>query len=885
MSRLMKTATLCLFIGLVFSFHAQANIVEATLNQFTLPNGLHVIMNEDPARKVAAIQIWVKVGSADEKERERGISHVIEHMAFKGTERREVGEIAREIEALGGDTNAYTSWDETVFFVTVPADAALKGLDILTDAVLNPTIDPEELEKEKRVVLEEILEGEERPERKASKLLFRTAYVRSPYRFPVIGYRETVASFTRDDIIAFRNKWYVPENMFLVVSGAVDTEKLRPAIEETLGRLEPAGFFRPPRPKEPVQREVRQEILEDANARETRLHIAFHIPSIKGPEVNALDLAADILGARESSRLIRIIKNEKGLVNTISAFSLTPKNPGIFVLSATLDADKLEATVTEMMDQLRLLGGEAPTGEELKRAKVHIESEHLYARETVQGTARGIGSFLADTGDAQYEEKYLRLNQAVKPEDVSAVVEEYLRAPNVSLVALVPQAEAKKVDADTLKSIISDSRPKESSLAKEAAEEGAVFRTLSNGIRVVLVPDDSNAIVSWRIACLGGKRFETESDQGIMNFIARMWTKGAGDMDETEIYRKIEDMGGKLQGISGYDSLGLSTTFFSRYLDAGLSLLRTLYTEPTFPEDKVERERTLVLNRIKSEPDRPVQFALKTLSETLFPHHPYGFDKNGTPATVAGFTRNDFVDAYQRFIVPANTVISGVGDMDVDATMKLVEQLFGDLPGESFTPPDVPEEEPIKETRERTVRIPRAKAHLMLGFRATTFADKDRYALEVLNNVLAGQGGRLFYELRDKQSLAYVVTSLIRPGLDPGLFALYMACDVSNVDEALDGLFREIERVRSQPIPADELERAKSNLVGNHRIVLQSTWSRAESRVLNTLYGLGYDYDDEYIREIKQVTVDQALDAAKKYLDTDHGVVVKILPEDDAPNE
>jgi len=156
--------------------------MEGKFMSFTCPNGLQVFVHEDHARKVASIQIWVMVGSADETDRERGISHLIEHMAFKGTQRRGLGQIAQEVEGLGGDMNAYTSWDETVFHVTVPSSATTEGLDILLDATFNPVIDPAELAKEIEVVLEEILEGEERPERKASKRLCGTAYTASPYR-------------------------------------------------------------------------------------------------------------------------------------------------------------------------------------------------------------------------------------------------------------------------------------------------------------------------------------------------------------------------------------------------------------------------------------------------------------------------------------------------------------------------------------------------------------------------------------------------------------------------------------------------------------------------------------------------------------------------------
>jgi zinc protease len=516
--------------------------MEGKLTRFTLPNGLKVLMLEDHARKVAAIQVWVMVGSADEEPSERGISHLIEHMAFKGTKRRGLGKIAGEIEALGGDINAYTSWDQTVFFVTVPSAATQKGLDILLDAVLNPVIDPGELEKEKEVVLEEILEGEERPERKASKLLFKTAYTRGPYRFPIIGYKETVAKLTRDDVLAFRKKWYVPENMFVLIVGDVNPAKLKAEVERLTAGLKPKGFFRPPEPTEPVQRKVRSALVRDENAREARLSIAFHIPSLAGFDINALDLAGDILGSRESSRLVRVLKKEKHLVNSIYAYSLTPKRPGLFVIGATLQGKNLEAATKAIMEEVIRLRDTPPSSEELDRAKTNIESEHLYSRETVSGTARSLGSFQADLGDALYEKKYLELNSAVKAPEVSKVVGKYLGAPNVTVTVLVPDSEVPDFAIEKLVRIVESSVKRKTAALNATSSTRVLTRTLANGIRVVLMPDDSNPLISFKIACLGGKRFETRETEGIMNFIAQMVTKGAGTMSEVEISRAIEDM-------------------------------------------------------------------------------------------------------------------------------------------------------------------------------------------------------------------------------------------------------------------------------------------------------------------------------------------------------
>jgi zinc protease len=551
------------------------------------------------------------------------------------------------------------------------------------------------------------------------------------------------------------------------------------------------------------------------------------------------------------------------------------------VVTATLDAKNLEAVTQGVMEELARLAKEPPSTEELERAKVHIESQHVYARETVQGTARSIGSFQADIGDANYEEKYLKLNDAVTPNRVSSIVAQYCVPPNVSISVLMPQGDLEGFQVEKLAAIVNSFRPQKTAAGAEAVSTSRVMtRTLPNGIRVVLAPDDSNPVVSFRIACLGGKRFENSENEGIMNFIAQMLNKGTDKLSEVEISRKVEDMGGRLNGFSGYDSFGLYANFFSRYLDPGLELLEHLYKNSAFPQDKLDRERNLILNRIKTEPDRPVPYAIKVLNSTLFHKHPYGFDQEGTLATVSGFTADDLKQTYERFAVPSNTVITGVGDMDPQKTMNRIAELFGKIPAKALDRPEIPPEQPLKDVRENIVRIPRAKAHITIGFRGTTVADEDRYPLDVLNNILAGQGGRLFLELRDKESLAYTVTSFVRPGVDPGVFAFYMACDVPKAERALDGLFGQIELIKKAPVSDAELKRGITNLLGNHLISLQSSWSRAENNGLNTLYGLGYDYETTYIKKISEVKAADVLRVARKYLDLKRCAIVKILPEE-----
>jgi len=668
----------------------------------------------------------------------------------------------------------------------------------------------------------------------------------------------------------------------LLVVGDVDPSSLRKDVQRLTSDIKPSGFFRAPLPQEPPQKQIRTAIVRDPKAAETRLDIAFHIPSMKGGDVNALDVVADILGARDDSRLRRVLKQEKGLVNSISASSLTPKEPGLMTISATLEAKNLEAAAKETMKELARLAETPPSREELEQGQIHIESEHVYARETVQGMARNMGTYQNDLGDAEYEQKYLALNSAVTPQQVSAAVKNYLMPPNVTVSVLLPAGEAQDFRVEELEKIVSDFAPAAKTVAAGTLPAaGAIFRELANGIKLVLVPDQSNPVISFRIACLGGKRFETKETQGIMNFIARMLNKGASDMTQSDIDHKVDRMGGSLAGFSGNDSFGLHARFFSRYWDQGLELLFSLYTDPTFPQEKVDRERDLILNAIKAEPDTPTEYVINILNRTLFPDFPYGFDKLGIPATVAGFTVEDLEWAYQRLAVPSNTVIAAVGKMDARKVSEKMEQLFGKIPAKALEKSEIPLEKPLQKVREEMVHVPRAKAHLTIGFRGTAFSDPDRAPLDVLNRILAGQGGRLFLQLRDRESLAYTVTSFVRPGLDPGIFGVYLACDAAKVDRAYQGLVKQIELIKKDRVSDKELKKAINDLIGNHVISLQSSWDRAELIGLYTLYGLGHDYDYVYIRKIREVTSDDVLRVARKYLDLERCAIVKILPEEE----
>src|SRR5216110_3982029 len=302
-----------------------------------LPNGLTIIVQEDHSAPVASVQAWCATGSIDEDEHlGAGLSHILEHMLFKGTKTRSTNVIAQKIQDVGGYIKAYTSFDHTVFWIDVPKDGVTTALDVLADAMMNSTLPPEEYQKEQEVIRREFAMGMDDPDRVATLLLFATAYQQHPYRFPVIGEIEIYNQLTQEQVMQYYKTRYVANNLTFIVVGDVDGEKVHQQLADFFKRYPEKSLkpvFVPEEPRQLGRREVHHEFATEL----TRLSLAWHIPEITNPDVPALDLLSTILGEGRSSRLYRRVREQAGLAFSVSAFSYTPRDPGLFGIDATVD--------------------------------------------------------------------------------------------------------------------------------------------------------------------------------------------------------------------------------------------------------------------------------------------------------------------------------------------------------------------------------------------------------------------------------------------------------------------------------------------------------------------------------------------------------------------
>ena len=846
------------------------------LHQFTLENGLKVILEENRTVPVVALQIWVKVGSGDEREDEAGMCHFIEHMLFKGTEKRKVREMAREVESLGGSINAYTSYDQTVYHITIASRYADTGLDMLADAIQHSTFDPLELEREKEVILEEIRRGKDNP---SSRLFIQTMaalYQQHPYRRPVIGYEKIIRSVHRDQMISFFKKWYVPNHMVLIAVGDFDLHTMEGKVREAFKAFKPSLESFPSRVEEPEKKELRS-VISYGNFKETYLQMAVPIPSVKHEDTPALDALSHILGGGEASRLVQKVKLEKGLVHSISASSFTPKDPGVFILGATLPPENLAKAVEAILEEIIHLGQEGITPEELNRVQVNVESSLIYDRQTVQGEARKLGYYEAVTGDVQFEKEYMRRVSFLRSEDVKKVVEKYFKPSQWAISLLVPSEKADSVKNLPLPSIVERARLGESLVDKR--QGSPVFKTvLDNGIRLIVKENRSNPIVTLQASFLGGVRFEKENQNGINQFMAVMVTKGTEKRSSLEIAKTVERMAGSLSGFSGYNSFGVAFTLLSQHFEEAFPLFIEIIRQPSFNKEEMEKRRQSILAAIRQQEDDLDRMVFKLFRKTLFEKHPYRMDTLGTLDSIQSLTQRDLKEYYWKIVVPENMVLTVVGDVETKQVILAVKKGFEDLKRGDFSPPSIPQETSLHQMRRSEIYQKKEQAHFVLGFLGTTLQHKDRYALEVLDAALSGQGGRLFYTLRDQESLAYALAFMASPNLDPGFIGVYMGTHPDKLETAIRGVLRELKKVKEEGLTEEEVERAKRYLIGNFEIGFQTNGAQANQISLDELYGLGFDHYQRYPQEIERVSREDVHRVAKQYFNLEAYALAMIRP-------
>lgn len=835
-----------------------------------LKNGLNVLFIESNKSPVISVQMWVRTGSADEVSSEQGISHFIEHLVFKGTPSFQVGEIAKTVEGSGGELNAYTSFDQTVYYVTMPSSETTTALKVIREMTSCPNFDPEEVDNEREVVIEEIKRGLDSPGRVASQLLFSTVYQKHPYGVPVIGYEKIIKKVPLKTLKSYFEGRYHPKNMFLVVAGNITLKDLQRELK-VFETTKIYKFRTVKRKKEPQQRTPRIKV-QKSSFQDDFFHMGFRTPNATHKDIPALEALSMILGQGDSSRLIHRLRIEKHLANSIGASVYSPKDDGLFLVSGTFKPDQFVDMMKEVMKALQEVRTELVSVDELKKVKINIESEQYFSLETVDGLSRSLGSWEFLFKNPDHFEKYLDQVQKLTPKDILLAARKWLDPKTLTFVSLTKdtthtkknfmlafKAFQKNLTKEPTVAKILKSAPKNAKISKGLSKitlTSTPSKTekiiLPSGATLLLRKITETPLISIKAAFAGGLRAEPSDRRSIAELLSRTWIGDLDTMKEADIYQFFDSRAAAIGSFSGRNSIGLNSDFLKPFEKECGNLWAKLLTSPSFQDSILIREKSVLSHQIQSRNDKGAQRAILKLEEILFQGHPYQFDMMGTEESVAQVKISDLKDYWNKVANPKNLVISVCGNIDTLYWIDLLQSLATQLPqGEKLTK-TFKTRYPVEPTTHHQV-LNREQTHIAIGFPGLSLKNPNRYTLHLIDSILSGQGGRLFLELRDKNSLAYSVGPIHMEGIETGYFGAYIGCSPEKAEKAINMLIEEFQRLIKEPVSELELEKAKKYTIGRHHIEMQKTSYLNSLILFDALYDL--DINDAFEMEKKYQSV------------------------------
>jgi zinc protease len=725
-------------------------------------------------------------------------------------------------------------------------------------------------------VIEESNRKLDNPAAVAVESMFATAFTKHRIRRWRIGSNEVLRNIRRDDLLAFFETLYRPENIVVSICGDFHRQEVVDVVSRTFGEIPRGRLAKERGPEEPPQSEFRFA-EERADIQQSWSIFGWHVPGVDHPDGEALDALSTVLGAGRYSRLYRSVI-ASGAANSISADNTVYEDVGIFNVRLSADdadIEKAEGIVATEIERIRRFG---PTRYELELARNGTESGAIFELSDVLGQAQTLGWFETRGGYEKLGE-YLNRIETITPDDVKRVAAEYLRPENMTLYRYRSNGAPEGSPADILRRLEVAAADAESSPHAEithpqlppapapATAELPVKRfTLSNGTTVFVREIPGTPTVSTGVYFRGGRVHENSSIAGITQLMARTMKRGTETRTMEQIDREIEYLGTQLGIIVEDDYLLFTLDILRSHYAAGLEILVDVIRNPSFPQEEIDKARRLQIASIKRALDSTTSRPFQLLRSTFYGNHPYGLPDSGFVSSIEPLTQEDLYDWHRDVVVADACTIVVVGDVASDDVVTLMENAFGSMPKSTALHRAVPAVERVTTTTEIAESRDRKQSAIAMAFPTVPPAHPDWITLRLIQDICSGLAGTLFAELRGRRSLAYTVYAGDASNMLDGTFVAYIATEAAKEAEAKEALLAEIRRLGTDGFGQDDLDRAKSHLSGTTRIRLQTNGAKRGEIGQAYLYGLGLDFTKRFLERIHAISLGDAREVASTYL-------------------
>lgn len=869
-----------------------------------LANGLTIITKEVHEIPIASFWVWYRVGSRNEVTGMTGISHWVEHMQFKGTCTIKKGEIFSTISREGGSLNAFTWMDFTAYFEILPSSRLGTALKIEADRMTGSLFDPEEVESERTVIISEREGGENSPGFLLGEEVDAAAFKVHPYGHQTIGWKSDLRAITRDDLYSYYRTYYVPNNAIVVVVGDFRTDELLEQIERWFGAI-PAGPPVPPvRSVEPPQVGERRVVVRHPAGTEY-MAVAYHAPAVSHPDAVPMLVLDAVLsggkpmgmfGARDtrmgrSSRLYRALV-DSGLARAASSsFNLT-RDPYLFGIDVTVRSgvsrDQVEGVT---FGEVQRLQREGVGVDELERARKQMRAQFVYGSETVGDQGYWLGNLETIDSYERFDTLLSELER-VRAEDVQRVASTYLTESNRTVGWLIPEGGAHGTLSTADEKSPSPAKTNMFFFIRRASPSGGaspsvditIERTeLGNGVVLLGHQTDASPLVALRASMLAGSVYETDELAGLSSMTGALLIRGTETRSVEQLNEETDNLGMALNVEAGRWTVQLSVRALSEDFARAVDILADVLRRPSFPESELEKLRGQALTALREQANNTAIVAARRFYEMAYPaSHPYHRWPSGSEETVNRMTREDVTRFYGQLYRPQALTISIVGAIEFDEAVRRLGAALGDWPRRGgAVDRSVPAATgPAKPERQDVVLPGKTQSDIVMGLPTLSRQDPDFYALSMANLILGQLGlmGRLGEDVRDKQGLAYHVSSDLQSGLGPSPWTVNAGVNPVNVERAIGSILQEIERWRTELVSEDEINHAKSYLTGRMPLALESSAGVARMLLDIEFFDLGLDYLRRYPGIVNGLTRDQLRDAARRWVLPERFVTVVVGP-------
>lgn len=852
-----------------------------------LRNGLVVITKRVASPVVAVRGVAFTGGVYEGKWLGGGLSHLLEHLVAGGSNGRRTEEQNKELlQAIGNNSNAYTTEDHTAFFVNTTPEHMEQAVDLVTGWMFTASITPDEYHREYQVVQRELEMGKGEPDRQLFYLMAMNRYRVNPAKVPVIGYQAVIQGLSRDDVYSYFKQAYVPNNMMFVVAGNEDPEKMLQAVEK-FSDVAPGREFSHNIAPEPPVMTPRTIAATFPKLGEARLNLAFPSVAISNPDMYAMDLLAAVVGQGESSMLTQELRDKKQLVSGVTVDDETPAYAtGSFDIMMELAPEKVQEATAAALDVIESLKKNPIDEDRIERAKSLLRSAHIAQVQKVEDLAGELADDYMTTGNPHFSDVYLERIERVKAKDLQAAAKKYFDRTKLLTTALFPAEYAGASGLPKVEDILRPAVTNPEVAIKQAGSSDVQRSVLDDGTVLLVKRISTSPLVAVQMYATGGVTAEDEKTNGLGNLALHMLTRGTKTRNAQQIAEFFDSIGGEVSATCGNNTWAWNAAFLNKDLDKAMVAYADVVNNPSFPDKEAAAMKKRVIAGIAAQDaDWFAQASRYFRAQFYGPmNSPYRFLAIGTQKNVEGFTTEQMRDWYEKKVLAAPRVLAVYGDVDPDHVKQLANELLGK--GEKHPEPQHPKEPSDQEasqvsdspsinvTRVEIQKTDQELAGVMIGFKSdSVIGDPANYTLDVIDTLTSGftyPTGYIFETLRGL-GLVYVADARNVPGRDaslPGTFEAYAGTGPENVNKVVELILQNIARVEGTPkdVNMDWFKRSKELMVVADAMENETPAAQAQMAALDEVLGLGYDYHKQFPDRVRAVTLEQVQKMAHQRL-------------------